>query len=160
MKNKNRKRKFVVNLSDSEDERPAKPKDSTSSDIRITTHGKIRAYVQFINSKLSQKPKDPLKLFAEDTAICKLTTVLEIVKRSEHTGLSISISIGDQSNNPRKQTQVSSQTDTKQPARCVARGLYQKKQAREPPRTPNKSAEPADGPSGDVWMQALLTIAN
>ncbi|KAJ2454422.1 hypothetical protein EV183_001548 [Coemansia sp. RSA 2336] len=160
MKNKNRKRKFVVDLPDSENERPTELKDSANSDVRITTHGKIRGYVQFINGKLGQKPKAPLKLFAEDAAICKLTTVLEIVKRSEHAGLSVSISIGDQLNNPRKQTQAPSPTDTKQQAKYVATGLYQKKPAREPQRHPDKSAEPADKPLGDVWMQALLTVAD
>ncbi|KAJ1816674.1 hypothetical protein LPJ56_004239 [Coemansia sp. RSA 2599] len=114
MKNKQRKRKFVVDLHEDSEKgsqrrfaakqktEPAAKTDDVL-DMRITTHGKISLYAGHIASELGKKTPKTVYLYAEGPAMAKLITVLEIVKRNPPcpgSQVASELSIGNTASSP------------------------------------------------------------
>ncbi|ORX69005.1 hypothetical protein DL89DRAFT_268045 [Linderina pennispora] len=101
---KDRKRRRWMVVSDPADSNPTSATTPTPAandlDMNITTHGKIRAYVQFIAKTLSQAPKTSIHMYAKETAAGKLVTVLEILKRQNIEGLTHELQFGDTARSP------------------------------------------------------------
>ncbi|KAJ2862087.1 hypothetical protein GGH94_004504 [Coemansia aciculifera] len=167
MKNRQKKSKYVVSAeSIAEQATSASVGVSEVADIRITTHGKIRNYAEYINGSLQTQPKRTLFIYAQGAAVSKLVTVLEIVKRAGHTGLTQSLTIGDSVNSPCvRRTKVPSAES----AESSARGMYSinlsKAFSQDPPTEAATSDTPESEPlaetkqPGESWMQAELRIA-
>ncbi|KAI9504955.1 hypothetical protein BX070DRAFT_244435 [Coemansia spiralis] len=71
-------------------------------DIQIKSNGKIRAYVDHVNKIFQEDCVHAVCLYAEGSAVSKLTTVLEIAKRTSTAKFSQLISIGDTHTSPCK----------------------------------------------------------
>ncbi|KAJ2492559.1 hypothetical protein IWW37_001314 [Coemansia sp. RSA 2050] len=167
MKNRQKKSKYVVSVdSAAEQATPATVSTSDATDVRITTHGKIRNYAEYINGSLQAEPKRPLFIYAQGAAVCKLVTVLEIVKRAGHTGLAQSLTIGDSVDSPCVRRAKTSSTE---PAESCARGMYSSALSKAFSQAPSTEAMASDAPtseptaeakqSGEPWMQVELRAA-
>ncbi|KAI8322271.1 hypothetical protein GQ54DRAFT_260321 [Martensiomyces pterosporus] len=127
-------------------------------DVRITTHGKIRNYVDYVNKTISKRPKCALFLYAQGPAVGKLVTVLEVVKRQRPAGLTSSLSVGDAVSGPCKRSsgrcvepKDESQSETR--ARSAI-GKCGSAASDQTTRSSDKSTPKAS--NGVVWMQAEL----
>ncbi|KAJ2616939.1 hypothetical protein H4S08_000537 [Coemansia sp. RSA 1365] len=180
MKINKKRRKFTIPLPDDDGSiQPSQPTQNQST-VRITSHGKISAYANYINSALTKasmclgvidksskqtgNPSAQISLFAEGPAVCKLTTVLEIVKRADHSGLMTTLEIGDATNHPHKPLLDTTQEtdDDAQPNKHV-RGMYGSKinTNTTPSKEHDKAIIPPDSNrSNNVWMQATLSLAS
>ncbi|KAJ2795582.1 hypothetical protein H4R20_005833 [Coemansia guatemalensis] len=105
-----------------------------------------------------------MSVFAEGPAVCKLATVLEIVKRAGHSGLVTTLRIGDATDHPhRHPSDAPRETeDDDQPNKHV-RGMYGSKINTR--TTASKECDEAITPPNDkrsnvVWMQATLGFAS
>ncbi|KAJ2688373.1 hypothetical protein IWW39_002266 [Coemansia spiralis] len=167
MKNRQKKSKYAVSV-DSAAEQATSATASTgdTTDIRITTHGKIRNYAEYINGSLQAQPKRSLFIYAQGAAICKLVTVLEIVKRDGHTGLTQSLTIGDSVDSPcarRAKNMGAESTES------CARGMYSSALSKAFSQTPSTEAIVNDAPKsepvaeakqpGEPWMLVELRCA-
>ncbi|KAJ2260205.1 hypothetical protein GGI01_003139, partial [Coemansia sp. RSA 376] len=96
-------------------------------------------------------------------AVGKLVTVLEIVKRSGHTGLTQSLTIGDSANSPcTRRTKV----PNAESAESSARGMYSTTLSKAFTQDPSTETTAGDAPKseplaeakqpGEPWMQAEL----
>ncbi|PIA14305.1 hypothetical protein COEREDRAFT_88813 [Coemansia reversa NRRL 1564] len=175
MKINKKRRKFMIPLPDDDGHvQPLHPTQNQST-VRITSHGKISAYANYINSALAKASicllvidtclkQIDISVFAEGPAVCKLTTVLEIVKRADHSGLTMTLEIGDGTNHPHKPSSGATREsdDDAQPNKHV-RGMYGSKINTS--TTSGKEHDeaitpPDDNRSNDVWMQATLSFAS
>ncbi|KAJ2080671.1 hypothetical protein H4R24_002908 [Coemansia sp. RSA 988] len=164
MKNNKKRRKFVVPLSDDEGADHPLHSAQPQRTVRITSHGKINAYVNHINSTLIENPSDQISVFAEGSAVCKLATVLEIIKREGHSGLTTTLTIGDAANHPHKHPPDATREpdDDDQPNKHV-RGMYGSKIKNLTTASKERNepiAPPDDKRSNDVWMQATLGFSS
>lgn len=171
MKNKNRKRKYVVALeSDSETNSTALTKGIGSVDVRIRASGKIRNYVAYITKALTESPEQKVCVYAEGTETCKLATILEILKRSL-TQLTSKLTIGNTISSPcsrREKEKKGTDLDELQPKSGIyGKNLLKSFTTTAPPSGTKQQQSNAKettvttndkdrGSSDSVWMLAEL----
>ncbi|KAJ2695945.1 hypothetical protein H4R19_005792, partial [Coemansia spiralis] len=95
-----------------------------------------------------------LRLRAAGAAVSKLVTVVEVVKRSGHAGLTASFAVGDGS-----RSKPPPQPDCSDEANKRTRGMYGRKLEACPPAPTPAAADDGVASAGDVWMEATLCLA-
>ncbi|KAJ2779929.1 hypothetical protein H4R18_003744 [Coemansia javaensis] len=130
--------------------------------VRITSHGKTGAYAKHVEAALG---RSAVRLCARGSAVCKLTTVVEIVKRSARPGLlEVDIAVGaGQGKHGQPQGRGGEAATAPDDRPCKrTRGMYGSRLDVQPPAPADaESADAAGGSAGpawtrDVWMEATL----
>ncbi|KAJ2786388.1 hypothetical protein GGI15_001560 [Coemansia interrupta] len=134
-------------------------------DMRITTHGKIEAYVAHITARLAAASARPFFVYAEGPAVPKLVSVVEIAKRRRPPGTTIcEMSCGNTRSSPCPlKTSTAIRTAEPVAAAAAASGIYAARALANTATDADTDTDTAASashtprPRESIWLLAKLT---